>query len=332
MTGALSLVAGSPFAAAGADPSWIAADPQTHYVYVTNYDLNNVSAYSVDQVSGVLAQLPSSPYVSDKAPVFIIVEPKDRFVYVIGAGGISGYAKTQNTGALVPIAGLPIAAGVNPTKAVIEPSGHYLYVSNTGGNSVSAFSIDSVTGALTAVAGSPFASGSAPGFITIDFSGRFVYVSNCWPLPASQLNCVGTMGHGVTAYAIDMGSGALSLAGGPYAPTSFGEGPFATSPTANFAFFEDQGIGAEWTYDIDPTHGTLAFSSLQRYGDLGNFSLSMAVEPGGRFAYIVDITVIMNPNDGVHTYIIDGNTGAFSAAPGVPYFFGPNMTSFIVAR
>jgi hypothetical protein len=126
--------------------------------------------------------------------------------------------------------------------------------------------------------------------------------------------------------------GALSLAGGPYAPTSFQDGPFAASPTANFAFIEDFGGGAEWTFAIDPSHGTLAVRSIQRYGDLSNYSVSMVVEPGGRFAYIVDLVIPGMPFNGVHTYIVDETTGGFSAAPGVPYFVYTNMTSFIVAR
>ena len=53
VSGALSAVAGAPFAA-GADPGSIAIDPSGRFAYAANLRSNDVSSYRIDAASGAL--------------------------------------------------------------------------------------------------------------------------------------------------------------------------------------------------------------------------------------------------------------------------------------
>jgi 6-phosphogluconolactonase len=58
--GGLTPVAGSPFPA-GVSPAAITVDPSGVFVYVTDYDLNNISAFSISS-TGSLNPVPGSPF------------------------------------------------------------------------------------------------------------------------------------------------------------------------------------------------------------------------------------------------------------------------------
>ena len=59
-TGALTAVAGSPFAT-GKDPLSVTVDPSGKFAYVANFLGNNVSAYTIDATTGALSPIANSP-------------------------------------------------------------------------------------------------------------------------------------------------------------------------------------------------------------------------------------------------------------------------------
>lgn len=71
-TGALTAVAGSPFAA-GTNPSSVAVDKTGSFLYVTNAGNNNVSAYSINAATGGLTSVGGSPFTSGTNPVSIAI-------------------------------------------------------------------------------------------------------------------------------------------------------------------------------------------------------------------------------------------------------------------
>jgi 6-phosphogluconolactonase (cycloisomerase 2 family) len=127
-TGALTAIAGSPFAA-GNGAYIVAVDPSGSFAYVGNFYSNNVSAFAINATTGALTPVAGSPFAT---------------------GG-----SFQGTMSIV-------FAFVN-----LDPSGKFVYVANAGANSVSAFTINLTTGALTPVAGSPFAAGTQPHSVSI---------------------------------------------------------------------------------------------------------------------------------------------------------------------
>jgi 6-phosphogluconolactonase (cycloisomerase 2 family) len=79
VTGKLTLVAGSPFAA-GDQPAAVAIDPSGRFLYVANQGSNDISAYAIN-ADGSLKQISGSPFLAGIQPLAITVDPSGRFVY-----------------------------------------------------------------------------------------------------------------------------------------------------------------------------------------------------------------------------------------------------------
>ncbi len=71
-SGALTPVAGSPFAAGGFTDI-LAVDPTGKFAYVANVYSNNVSAYTIDGTSGALTPVAGSPFAAGTQPQAITV-------------------------------------------------------------------------------------------------------------------------------------------------------------------------------------------------------------------------------------------------------------------
>src|SRR6266498_2883806 len=91
-TGALTAVAGSPFAA-GLAPAGVAVDPSGRFVYVANRGSNTVSAYTVDANNGALKAVDGALSAAGEAPSSVTIHPAGKFVYVTnsGSGDVSGF-------------------------------------------------------------------------------------------------------------------------------------------------------------------------------------------------------------------------------------------------
>jgi 6-phosphogluconolactonase len=128
LTGALTAIAGSPFPAEEG-PFSLAADPNGKFLYVVNAaytppDLCNVSAYRIDPDSGVLEQLPGSPFTAGVESDFVAVDPRGKFAYVanFGDGTIGTFAIDAGTGALTQAPNSPFAAGPGPNWIAVDES------------------------------------------------------------------------------------------------------------------------------------------------------------------------------------------------------------------
>lgn len=218
-TGALTPLAGSPFAA-GSLPYWISFTPNNKYAYVSNFNDNTISVYSVN--AGVLTAI-GTPVAADGSPQDLTIDSTGAHLYVpvSASGGANGGVDVYTInadGTLTVVTGSPFPVGIGPRFVNIDPTGRFAYVSSagTGGTGVYGFAITSGTGALTALAGSPFATGanSEPQFITIDPSGKFGYTAN--------------QGSGtISEFAIDQTSGVLNAVAG--SPLTTGGAPFFIS-------------------------------------------------------------------------------------------------------
>lgn len=184
---ALALLAGcggtQPIGAPGAMPpstdlryTWMRPVQSTHrphrtvhYLYVANYDSDDVSAYAINANSGALTQVKGSPFATGSFPFGVAINPAGTFAYVTNAGddNVSTYAINARSGALAPLKGSPFSAGRQPEEVAIDPSGRFAYVTNSSGWNVSAFAVNAISGALTRVEGSPFKARSIPGGVAI---------------------------------------------------------------------------------------------------------------------------------------------------------------------
>lgn len=129
---------------AGTSPSSIAIHPSGKFVYVANYDSNDISMYAVD-TTGNLISIGTLP--APAGP--IVIHPSGQFAYVTSSSGISMYTIDTTTGALT-LGGIT-GAGSSPGSITIHPSGQFAYGTNYVTNGISMYSIDEVTGSLTLI-------------------------------------------------------------------------------------------------------------------------------------------------------------------------------------
>lgn len=193
-----------------AQPEGLAVDPSGSFVYVTNSETNNVTAYAINYGTGELKRIAN--YKADTTPEFPAVDPSGTYLYVpnTNANDISAYRINSNSGRLTKISGSPFAGGVNPRGVAIDPQDKFAYVTDPGGDDISGYKIDPSSGALTQVQGSPFAAGAGPDQLVTSASGKFVYAAN-------------TGSNNISAYRINQFSGALRQV--PGSPFAAGTGP-----------------------------------------------------------------------------------------------------------
>jgi 6-phosphogluconolactonase len=305
-TGALTAIAGSPFAA-GSFPRWVAVDPSGKFVYVVNEGDKNVSGYTIDPSTGALTAIAGSSFTTGGDPRSMAVDPSGKFAYVADfIGNVLGYTINPSTGALTTIAGSPFAASVGVNSVTVDPSGMFVYAANEDDNNVFGYTINPSTGALTAIAGSPFAAGIGAISVAVDPSGMFAYVANA--------QVIGQNGN-VSAYTIDPSTGALTtIAGSPFAA---GQGPqsVAVDPSGKFAYVANLGGGVSG-YTIGPTTGALTPIAGSPFA-AGNGPNIGAVDPSGKFAYVTNFS-----GNNVSGYTIDPSTGALTAIAGSPFAAG----------
>lgn len=160
-TGALSVVAGSPFLIPGqtvSNSQPVGIVNTGTFVYAGLSATNQIAAFSIVMGTGALTPVTGSPFPAGANPDLLAIG-RGGFLYALNAFDltISGYSINQTSGALTAIPGSPfqIVGGTMTT----DPYGQYLYVTGAGG--IQAFSIDATTGMLTPLTGSPFPASGA---------------------------------------------------------------------------------------------------------------------------------------------------------------------------
>jgi 6-phosphogluconolactonase (cycloisomerase 2 family) len=247
-------VPGSPFTA-GQGTFSVAVDPSGKFVYATNFDSNDISAYAVSPATGALAAVAGSPFTDGgpgrelPGPTGLAVLPSGKFACVAHyySYDISVLAIDAATGALADITGSPFATAYSSYGLTVDPTGRFVYVADYGNDSVSAYAIDATTGALTIVAGSPFptgAVGSLAWSIAVDPAGKFVYVVN-------------RSADSVSGYAINSATGALTAISGSPFPVGPDPHAVAVDPTGKFAYVANFGSNNVTAFAINSSTGRL---------------------------------------------------------------------------
>jgi 6-phosphogluconolactonase (cycloisomerase 2 family) len=177
--GSLTAVAGSPFATGGngAGGGNFASNRITtaiirNFLYAGNSASNNVSAFSIDPVTGVLTSVTGSPFatggVADGSGMSLTTTPDDNFLIVANDASMTiSVFSVAASGALTPVAGSPFATGAEGplNSAKVTSDGKFLAVTSSPG-SIAMFNI-AANGTLTPVSGSPIIDTGAAG---IDFN------------------------------------------------------------------------------------------------------------------------------------------------------------------
>jgi len=313
--GALSPVPGSPFTTGGtgAGGGFFASNRITtavvkDFLYAGNSGSNNVSAFSIDPVTGVLTSVPSSPFatggVADSIGMSLTATPDDKFL--IAANGasmtISVFSVAAN-GALSPVAGSPFVSGAGGplASAKVTSDGKFLAVSSAPG-SISMFNI-AANGALTPVPGPPTADPGAAG-IDCNCASTQLYIA---------LN--GTANSRVDVFDIGLGGALSRITGSPFAGPGANSNVAVLSPDDSKLFVSAQGSNSVTVFSVS-SGGALTVVAGSPFPVPGALIPSgMAANRAGTLLYTADL------NNLISGFSI-GPTGALTSVPGSPFSNG----------
>lgn len=163
-TGALGMIAGSPFGATGIPGDHnvfggaLAIKPSGDYLYSVGGALN---AFAI-AADGTLSLVNGSPFTldveSDADATNLSIDPQGRYLYATNAfltRHIHGFQIDPGSGSLTPVPGSPFAANT-PYSIAVDPSGRLLYVGVDDENSLDAYTIRRSDGSLTRIDGAPY--------------------------------------------------------------------------------------------------------------------------------------------------------------------------------
>jgi 6-phosphogluconolactonase (cycloisomerase 2 family) len=326
-TGALTAIAGSPYAGA-LKASYVAVEPTGRFLYALDNENGSqgIAAAGIDVYSigagGALSVVAGSPFPTDAGAFSMTILPGGKFAYTanVNSMSVSAYTLDPMTGVVGPVTGSPFPGGANPIAIATDPSGSFVYTANNGGGDVSAYVIEAATGAVSTVTGSPFKAASGPNSISVVPSGKFMYVADNGSTD-------------VSAFTIDANTGALApLAGTPYAaginPTSV-----ATDPSGTFLYVASGNAagtpGAYYVsgFVIDANTGALTpipGSSLVS----NNLATAVTIDPSGKFLFVASDDAANN----ILAFAINPSTGALTPVPGSPFAAGPIPQSIAVSK
>jgi len=326
-TGALTAVAGSPFAT-DAQPLFASWDRGTR-LYVSNRAAPSISEYTINTTSGALTQVTGSPFhlsVASPPPANqlfmgeVLTNATGTFGYVglPGLGKLYGFTVNATTGELNEIAGFPVTAGAFTGNAVFNSAGTTLYLPHdvqngaTTGN-VAMFQVNAGSGVLTPQ-GTVATGGSGVNFAMLDNSGKFLLVPNV---------SSGTL----AVFSIDATNGQLTaVAGSPFNTGATGlTGGLAIHRSKNFVYATNNnnppaGAGQPSTiagYTIDANTGVLVQIPGSPFPTGGVNSNLAAIDPTGKFLYVAN-----TDSDNITGFTIDQTSGALTAIPGTPFAAG----------
>jgi len=312
---------------APAFPTAVGVHPSGRFVLTASKSVSRIGVYRVDAETGMLAQVPGSPFRSvGRSPFFITFHPSGRYVYVAtNFDGILVFSFNPDNGALSPIDGMPYPSGKRTRSLAMHPSGHFLYASNSYSNTISAYAIDPATGKLIDLDGSPFpagdiapvdselaallkypvSAGGVPYYVAIPPSGRFLYVTN-W------------LSGSLSAFRIDPDNGTLSLLDD--FPRITGINPYAVSihPSGQFLYVTSWADNALWGYRIDSSSGNLSQLSGSPFIVEGTSPVAITFDPSGQRAYVPNYH-----SNNVSVFAVDVVSGALSLQDTVQTRSGP---------
>ncbi len=198
------------------------------FVYVANSG-GGVSAYKLNDATGVLTESVNSPFDQTLAALHVTTDPAGKFLFVVNGDGVTNlntltvYAIDPATGDLTLVKSY--ATGVDPWTCAVDPTGQWVYVRCDG--SISAFSLNATTGALTPLATPSIPTVGGSGSVLIHPSGTLLFT-------------VGRTSDQLNVFALDPATGSLSPDSTYSLPAGTGPLSLALSHTGEFLFTKNE--------------------------------------------------------------------------------------------
>jgi 6-phosphogluconolactonase (cycloisomerase 2 family) len=319
-TGALTQVAGSPFAlaaAASSTPHTLTPpviDPETKFVYVGDRTDKTIYGARIDASTGSLTAMTGMPpLMLGQNLGYPILDKAGKYLYVPymqpqagSVGFVSGFKLDAMTGTLTAAAA-PVPTGGNLSViAQRDPSGKFLLVSNQNGTtgSVAVLSTDASTGALTAVPGSPFDTGLPAVGLSFHPTKDFVFVTTA---PASIF-----ANGSLVIFRIDRTTGVLTPTGAPNVTVGWSPSFPLVEPTGKFLIIPNRVSDTIQSFSIDQTTGALTEVAGSPFPtDAGPLPL----RPDLSWKYFFGVNASANT---VSSYTLDSTNGTVTLVNTVP--------------
>jgi len=318
--GALTPIAGSPFATGGSGVGggFFAANRATiatvrKFLFVANEQTNNISVFSIDPATGALTSVPGSPFPTGGASgsgISLGVTPDNQFLFASSSGSsnITVFSIAAN-GTLTSIAGSPFAAGGLPDGIKVSPDGRFLAVALISPDAVGVFTIAS-NGALTAVPGSPFPAAAIGGVAGVDINcaGSLLF--------GGEATLVGT---NIDVFSIGSNGALTPIPGSPFNNQGTGNNSnvVVLSPSDEHLFVSNQVSSTITVFNV-ASDGTLSLIPDSPFADPGGLPTVMATNEAGTLLYVY------TSGGAVSVFRIAAD-GKLTLVPGSPFFtnFGP---------
>lgn len=159
----------------GVQPSGIAVDPTSRFIYVTDALSNQIGGYLVT-TTGLPQAMTNGPFATGQFPSSVTIDPRAKYLYVtnFNAATVTAYTIDQATGNLAGSVGsASVAVKTNPTCVTIEPAlGIYLYTSNNGDQSISGLQLSPNNGTLTQIQNTPYPASALPSCVVAVANGQ----------------------------------------------------------------------------------------------------------------------------------------------------------------
>jgi 6-phosphogluconolactonase (cycloisomerase 2 family) len=321
--GALSPLPGSPFATGGNGSGGglfasnrIRTAIVRNKLYASNSGSHNITAFSINPVSGALTVVQGSPFAvaGSTSDLSLAITPDGKYLYAGDAGlsQIYGFSIVEG-GGLAPIAGFPIAApGVPDSLSITPVDGKFLAVALIGANKVAMYFINPGTGALSPVVGSPFKAPASigGGVAGLDFNcaQNRLFAGMATAGPAT-----------VAVYKIDS-MGALSqIDGSPFTGPGLGSSVVALSPDDSKLFVSNSASTSVDLFTVG-SNGALSVLASSR------FSIGVeAVIPSGVATDVDGKWLFVASNGNKISVFTIGSGPALSAVAGSPFANTPGV-------
>ena len=326
-SGALSQLAYAPMPMGQTGPEKAIVHPNGKFAYVPNQGSSNLSVFTIDAATGMLA--PGIALALGIGPHSGVIDPRGKFLYVTSEGSdrLDVFSIDTSTGALSFVESIP--TGRAPVGCAVDRMNRFLFVAMRGDASTfsswQTYPLDAATGSVGAPTAAPLELGHyQPNAIVVDpmrnnfytTSERFDYV-----IPVSYDATTGAL----TARTARLTRGASDPAAKPVA--------LAINRGGRFVYAANQTAGTVACFAIsDPVTGALSGSTVV---PAGAGASALAYDPDGRFLYVLG-----SVSQTVDKFSIDPLTGVVSAsdsvvtraAPSGLGFASPSPSRRLVAR
>jgi 6-phosphogluconolactonase (cycloisomerase 2 family) len=300
--GALSEITGSPFTTGGAGhtPSLYSANRivlVNNFLYASNADTNDVSAFSIDAGTGVLTAVAASPFPTNAfddtnhSGISLAATPDGRFLYAgsTGFGGqITIFSVNSTTGALTMV-GTPISAGGAVYGMKASPDGKFLFAALFQTSQIAVFAIRT-DGSLQAVANSPFTlSSGAATSVDINCAGDLLFAG----------------GDSGNLYAFNIASdGQLSaVTNSPFATGISSNQVVALSADDGTLFSSNQGSNTVTAFTVNADGSLTVPGTSANAGSGAFYPGGLSVSEDGLFLYAAD-TAVTGGFGGISTFTL----------------------------